>query len=201
MACFTSGSVCEPVMIVKVPRAFISGRTPIDSYRRAPSAAVPVFIAAESPVVGRAVPGNAIAAVNRPPRRNNARLLQLLRLTIFDRSDSDIKIPVVNYTSLTRSVGTPRVRLHIERFHISAQDRHRSLGEYECGVRASLYLFANRRPIRIGKAISTVFVPNVLFAAEGHHGDRTRKRTLTAGRLIKLDPDSVRAIVIFVDEH
>ena len=32
MARFTSGSDCDPVMIVNVPRALITGRTPIDRY-------------------------------------------------------------------------------------------------------------------------------------------------------------------------
>ena len=31
MARFTSGRVCEPVMMVKVPLALMMGRTPIDS--------------------------------------------------------------------------------------------------------------------------------------------------------------------------
>ncbi len=30
IAFFTSGNVCEPVMMVKVPRALITGRTPMD---------------------------------------------------------------------------------------------------------------------------------------------------------------------------
>ncbi len=66
MARFTSGSVCEPVMMVKVPRALISGRTPMERYRFAPTSS-------GAAAARRTVPPNACAAASRLVRRKRSR--------------------------------------------------------------------------------------------------------------------------------
>src|ERR1035438_9290068 len=68
MARLTSGRVCEPVMMVKVPRAFSTGRTPMERYSRAP-------YSRGAAAARRILPNSASAAADAPPRRNSSRLL------------------------------------------------------------------------------------------------------------------------------
>src|SRR5664279_3413190 len=66
MARLTSGSVCEPVMMVNVPRAFNTGRTPMERYSLAP-------YSSGAAAARRTFPNIASAAAAAPPRRNSSR--------------------------------------------------------------------------------------------------------------------------------
>ncbi len=68
MARLTSGSVCEPVMMVNVPRALMTGRTPMERYILAP-------ISRGAATACRTLPPNACIAASNPPCRKRSRRL------------------------------------------------------------------------------------------------------------------------------
>jgi len=72
MARFTSGRVCDPVMIVYVPRQFTIGVTPIDSYRLPPNSS------AGAAKAGFGMDADTPAAASAAPDRNSPRRLIFL---------------------------------------------------------------------------------------------------------------------------
>src|ERR1019366_476854 len=68
MARLTSGRVGEPVMMVNVPRALMTGRTPMERYISAPSSK-------GAATACRTLPPKACAAASNPPCRNRSRRL------------------------------------------------------------------------------------------------------------------------------
>ena len=70
MARFTSGKLCDPVMIVNVPRQLTSGVTPIDSYRLLPNSSARAGAAKTCSGIAADTPAAASAAPDRnSPRR------------------------------------------------------------------------------------------------------------------------------------